>query len=104
MYYAAVLVTCHPTAPDSLNLKPLWVTLPPLPPTLPSRCSGSGTEVVQRGVRVRIPAGMDGSSVLRLVGMGDAGRPGQQPGDLYLSFRVSQHHYSSGQGRAQLGD
>ncbi|KAK9811356.1 hypothetical protein WJX72_002376 [[Myrmecia] bisecta] len=53
------------------------------------RCGGKGQACMQRGVKVKIPAGVDEASVLRLKGQGDAGQCGAPPGDVYLHFKVN---------------
>jgi molecular chaperone DnaJ len=54
-------------------------------------CGGEG--VVQRSelIAVRIPAGVDTGSRVRIPGRGNAGRNGGPPGDLYISIEVIPH-------------
>jgi molecular chaperone DnaJ len=54
-------------------------------------CRGEGT--VQRSdlISVRIPAGVDTGSRVRIPGRGNAGRNGGPPGDLYISIEVAPH-------------
>lgn len=42
---------------------------------------------------VRIPAGVDGSSQIRLSGEGNAGVRGGSPGDLYVALSVQEHEF-----------
>jgi len=52
-------------------------------------CRGEG--LVQRSdlISVRIPAGVDNGSRVRIPGRGNAGRNGGQPGDLYITIEVT---------------
>lgn len=54
-------------------------------------CSGEGRILADKTYTVDIPAGVDGSSTLRLQGRGAAGPRGGGPGDLYVQFRVRPH-------------
>jgi len=51
-------------------------------------CNGSGVTVSQRELTVKIPAGVDTGSRLRMAGEGEAGRNGGPRGDLYVSLEV----------------
>lgn len=42
-------------------------------------------------IRIKIPAGVDNDSTIRLAGKGEAGTYGGQYGDLYIHIRVSAH-------------
>lgn len=56
-----------------------------------SECRGHGrVEAVQKRV-VRIPAGVDSGTRLRLQGEGEAGIRGGPPGDLYVVINVREH-------------
>lgn len=44
-------------------------------------------------VKVKIPAGVDTGSKIRLQGKGAAGKNGGAPGDLYLQIKVKPHEY-----------
>jgi len=50
-------------------------------------------------VKVRIPAGVDTGSVLRLAGKGDAGELGGPSGDLFLTLEVEPHPRFRREGR-----
>ena len=52
-------------------------------------CKGSGRIKVSRGIDLRIPAGVDDGSQLRLRGEGEVGEAG--PGDLYVQIHVKEH-------------
>ena len=56
-----------------------------------SACHGTGTVRMNKDLEVKIPAGVDSGSRLRLAGKGDAGVNGGAPGDLYLEFVVKEH-------------
>ena len=56
-------------------------------------CSGKGKIRQNRTITVKIPSGIDNGNRLRLVGKGEAGGNGGEPGDLYLEFSVSEHEY-----------
>jgi len=54
-------------------------------------CRGSGRVRRTRRVKVKIPAGIDNGSHLRLTGQGEAGLRGGPAGDLYITIRVRPH-------------
>ena len=54
-------------------------------------CRGTGRVRRTRRVKVKIPAGVDQGSRLRLAGEGEAGLRGGPQGDLYISLRVRSH-------------
>jgi molecular chaperone DnaJ len=56
-----------------------------------SECRGHGRVQKTRRLSVRIPAGVDSGSQIRLSGEGEAGIRGGQPGDLYVVLRVKDH-------------
>ena len=56
-------------------------------------CNGHGRIVVSKTVSVKIPAGVDAGSRLRLSGEGEAGPSGGPPGDLYVFINVKPHDY-----------
>ena len=58
-----------------------------------TRCRGTGREKQQRRIKVRVPAGIDDSSQIRLNGEGDAGTRGGSSGNLYVSISVKTHEY-----------
>lgn len=55
------------------------------------RCQGSGIEKRTKRLKVKIPAGVDEGSRLRIPNEGEAGYKGSNFGDLYLHIRVAQH-------------
>lgn len=54
-------------------------------------CSGSGRVKTKRNITVKIPAGVDSGSRLRMHGEGEAGSKGGSRGDLYLAIYVENH-------------
>jgi len=54
-------------------------------------CKGSGTVTEKVTLKVKIPAGVDTGSVIRVPGGGDAGEKGTPPGDLYLHIDLKPH-------------
>lgn len=54
-------------------------------------CRGTGLETKKRTVSVKIPAGVDNGSRLRLRGEGEAGTQGGPSGDLYVFIEVKGH-------------
>jgi len=54
-------------------------------------CRGQGRTTITRRLAVRIPAGVDTGSQIRLSGEGEAGIRGGPPGDLYVVLRVKPH-------------
>jgi molecular chaperone DnaJ len=56
-------------------------------------CRGSGRTRRQRTLVVRIPAGVDNGSQIRLSAEGDAGAQGGGPGNLYVLLQVRPHEY-----------
>ncbi len=54
-------------------------------------CKGEGRIKKEEAILVSIPAGVDTSQILRVVGKGDAGRKKGRPGDLYIRVVVKKH-------------
>ena len=54
-------------------------------------CSGGGRERITQTLNVRIPAGVDAGSRLKLRGEGEAGAGGGPGGDLYVVLDVAEH-------------
>jgi molecular chaperone DnaJ len=54
-------------------------------------CSGGGRVTAEKTVQLKIPAGVETGSRLRLRGEGEEGEYGGQSGDLYVFIEVEQH-------------
>jgi molecular chaperone DnaJ len=54
-------------------------------------CRGQGVGQKTEFLNVKIPAGVDAGSKVRVPGKGNAGRNGGPPGDLYISIDVEPH-------------
>lgn len=61
-------------------------------------CHGSGKIKKQRKIHVKIPAGVDDESQLRVSGEGEAGTKGGPSGDLYIILRVKSHDFFEREG------
>jgi len=57
-----------------------------------AQCNGSGRMRKTRDKAIKIPAGVDSGSRMRLVGEGDAGIRGGHSGDLYVVLYIKPHH------------
>ncbi|MBF0224514.1 MAG: molecular chaperone DnaJ [Desulfobacterales bacterium] len=58
-----------------------------------SECRGAGKSAKRKKVAVKIPAGVDAGSKLRLTGEGEASFSGGEPGDLYIFLYVKPHDF-----------
>lgn len=56
-----------------------------------AECRGTGQTRKNRHIEVRIPAGIDSGSRLRIQGEGEPGIRGGAPGDLYITVMVKPH-------------
>lgn len=54
-------------------------------------CGGTGRIKAKRNIKVKIPAGVDSGSALRVQGEGEQGERGSRRGDLYLHINVDPH-------------
>lgn len=57
------------------------------------QCRGTGKEKSERSISVKIPAGVDNGTQIRLSGEGEAGERGGRPGNLYVTLAVSEHEF-----------
>jgi molecular chaperone DnaJ len=62
-------------------------------PTPCPDCSGTGQVSRESDLSIKIPAGVDTGSRLRLAGEGEAGEGGGPPGDLYVFLQVADHPF-----------
>lgn len=58
-----------------------------------SKCRGQGLVRNKRSIEIRIPAGVETGSRLRVAGRGEGGRRGGPPGDLYIVLHVREHDF-----------
>jgi molecular chaperone DnaJ len=56
-------------------------------------CRGQGRVEKQRAIELRIPAGVDTDTRLRVPGEGEPGSPGAPAGDLYVVLQVKEHPF-----------
>ncbi|MFB3887761.1 MAG: molecular chaperone DnaJ [Thermodesulfobacteriota bacterium] len=61
-------------------------------------CKGFGRVKVNKKIKVKIPAGVDTGSKLRIRGEGEEGERGGPPGDLYVFLYVEPHDFFSRDG------
>src|ERR1700755_1601355 len=61
-------------------------------------CRGEGRIENTKSLEVKIPAGVETGSRLRIVGEGEGGVGGGQPGDLYVVIHVAEHESFERQG------
>ena len=62
------------------------------------QCKGTGRKKIKRTIPVKLPAGVDDGSHLRLSGEGQAGAKGGPAGDLYIFLSVSRHEFFGREG------
>ncbi|MCH3951342.1 MAG: molecular chaperone DnaJ [Acidaminococcus sp.] len=66
------------------------------------KCHGTGRVKKKRELTVKIPAGVDNGSRLRVGGEGEAGIRGGRPGDLYVYLYVKPHKFFEREGTTVL--
>jgi len=63
-----------------------------------SECRGAGRTEKKKTLEVKIPAGVDSDSRLRVTGEGESGVNGGPSGDLYVFIHIKEHEYFERQG------
>jgi len=63
-----------------------------------TECKGSGRLPKEKVLELKIPAGVDDGSRLRVAGEGESGANGGPPGDLYVVIEVEEHPFFKRQG------
>jgi molecular chaperone DnaJ len=66
------------------------------------KCHGSGFDEIEKELNVRIPAGVETGSILRLTGEGEPGEPGGASGDLNVIIFIEDHAVFQRQGTELL--
>lgn len=74
-----------------------------IPEKVCSVCRGKGVERRSKAINVKIPAGIDDGSTIRLSGHGEAIGNGQK-GDLYVHIRIKAHKYFTREGDIILSE
>ena len=67
-------------------------------------CQGEGRAVSQRKLSVKIPAGVDEGTRIRVAGEGEAGVRGASSGDLYLFVHMKRHPIFAREGTTLIAD
>jgi len=67
-------------------------------------CNGQGKVHTVRRLAVKIPAGVDSNTQIRLVGEGEPGTKGGPPGNLYVLLKVRKHRHFRRDGNDILYD
>jgi molecular chaperone DnaJ len=67
-----------------------------------TQCRGQKVIQVERTISVKIPAGVDDGTRIRLAGEGEAGTRGGPPGNLYVELRVKPHPHFRREDRSIL--
>lgn len=55
------------------------------------KCRGSGKEKLEKALKIKIPAGIENGTRMRVAGEGEAGKRGGPKGDLYIFVSVRPH-------------
>jgi molecular chaperone DnaJ len=66
-------------------------------------CRGKGTQRKKQSIKLKVPAGIDDGSTIRLSGRGEAITDGQK-GDLYVNIRVKAHKLFTREGDIVLSE
>ncbi|MGE0405389.1 MAG: molecular chaperone DnaJ [Candidatus Korobacteraceae bacterium] len=62
-------------------------------------CKGSGRQLQERSIEVKVPAGVEDGTRIRYSGEGQAGSQGGPPGDLYVVLQVAEHEFFERDGK-----
>ncbi|MBE9504657.1 MAG: molecular chaperone DnaJ, partial [Proteobacteria bacterium] len=62
-------------------------------------CRGQGKTETTKTLSINVPPGVETGTRLKLVGEGELGGAGAQPGDLYVVINVSAHPFFAREGR-----
>lgn len=54
-------------------------------------CKGEGRVKGEENISINVPAGVDSHQIIKIIGKGEAGKKGGQPGDLYVRILVKEH-------------
>ncbi len=79
MQFSQTCPTCH--GEGNVNQNPC------------ANCGGKGTAPKSERINIKIPAGVDNGSKIRVAGMGGPGASGGPAGDVYIITKVRPHHY-----------
>ena len=55
------------------------------------KCKGSGKEKIDKSLKIKIPAGIENGTRMRVAGEGEVGKNGGSKGDLYVFIAVKHH-------------
>jgi molecular chaperone DnaJ len=69
-----------------------------------ANCHGEGRALAQRKLSVKIPAGVDEGTRIRVAGEGESGVRGAASGDLYLFVHMSRHPIYAREGTTLVAD
>jgi len=69
-----------------------------------ANCHGEGRALSQRMLAVKIPAGVDEGTRIRVSGEGEAGVRGASPGDLYIFAHMKRHPIFAREGTTLIAD
>jgi molecular chaperone DnaJ len=69
-----------------------------------ANCHGEGRALTQRHLMVKIPAGVDEGTRIRVAGEGEAGVRGAASGDLYLFVHMKRHPIYAREGTTLIAD
>jgi molecular chaperone DnaJ len=69
-----------------------------------ANCHGEGRALTQRKLSVKIPAGVDEGTRIRVAGEGEAGVRGAGSGDLYLFVHMKRHSIYAREGTTLIAD